>query len=126
MEDNWYEAAVSANSPLRIVSVVDWASDSSFSYPNPKPNTASVPVPPPVHKPATYNVFKWGINDPSVGNRTLEKEYVDSLASPVGWHSFPFANDPSGGSGGRKDVWKNTSDTSGNNVSEFYFLVVRN
>lgn len=124
MEDNWYEASVSANSPHRIVSVVDWASDSSFSYPN--PNTAPIPVPPPVHKPATYNVFKWGVNDPSVGNRSIEKEYLDSLASPAGWHSFPFANDPDRDAGGRSrgkgEVWKNTTDTSGNNVSVIWFL----
>ena len=28
MKDNWYEAAVAAEAPHRIVSVVDWASDS--------------------------------------------------------------------------------------------------
>lgn len=36
MEDNWYEATVSAALPHRIISVVDWASDSPMPlYPSP-------------------------------------------------------------------------------------------
>ncbi|GBE89201.1 hypothetical protein SCP_1502090 [Sparassis crispa] len=37
---------------------------------------------------------RWGINDPSVGNRSIQKENFDSLASPVGWHSLPYYVDP--------------------------------
>ena len=62
MEDNWYEAAVSAVAPHRIISVVDWASD------------APIPSPEEPRKPASYNVYAWGVNDPSDGERTLEKE----------------------------------------------------
>ncbi|KAJ3773043.1 Fungalysin metallopeptidase-domain-containing protein [Lentinula raphanica] len=105
MENNWYEAAVSAFAPHRIISVVDWASDA--------------PIPPPEapKEPATYNVFAWGINDPSDGNRTLEKENFDALASPIGWHTLPFANDPSyKGVKPSDEFYRNTSTTFGNNV----------
>ncbi|KAJ3746074.1 Fungalysin metallopeptidase-domain-containing protein [Lentinula detonsa] len=105
MENNWYEAAVSAIAPHRIISVVDWASD------------APLPVPETPKEPASYNVFAWGINDPSDGNRTLQKENFDGLASPVGWHSLPFVNDPSfKGVKPSNAFYRNTSTTFGNNV----------
>ncbi|KAJ3850382.1 Fungalysin metallopeptidase-domain-containing protein [Lentinula lateritia] len=105
MQDNWYEAAVSAIAPHRIISVVDWASD------------APVPVPDAPKEPASYNVFAWGVNDPAEGNRTLQKENFDSLASPIGWHSLPFANDPSyRGIKPSNEFYRNTSTTFGNNV----------
>ncbi|KAH6905222.1 extracellular elastinolytic metallo proteinase [Coprinopsis sp. MPI-PUGE-AT-0042] len=105
MQDNWYDATVSAQAPHKIVSVVDWASDS--------------PIPKPDHStPAEYNVFKWGINDPSVGERSTEKENFDSLASPAGWHALPYANDPQSERVRRKggEFWRNTTTTWGNNV----------
>ncbi|KAH6901491.1 extracellular elastinolytic metallo proteinase [Coprinopsis sp. MPI-PUGE-AT-0042] len=105
MQDNWYDATVSAQTPHKIVSVVDWASDS--------------PIPKPDHStPAEYNVFKWGINDPSVGERSTEKESFDSLASPAGWHALPYANDPQSTHVRRKggEFWRNTTTTWGNNV----------
>ena len=37
MEDNWYEAAVTAHHPHKIVSVVDWASDASDDHIAPVP-----------------------------------------------------------------------------------------
>ncbi|KAF8882989.1 Fungalysin metallopeptidase-domain-containing protein [Infundibulicybe gibba] len=98
MQDNWYEAAVSATAPHRILSVVDWASD----------------APLPDNEPATYNVFPWGANDPTEGKRELRKENFDSLASPIGWHSLPYANDPS--VTGTKSGFRNTTTTWGNNV----------
>jgi len=106
MKDNWYEAAVSAHSPHKIVSVVDWASD------------AHAPIPRKDKGPATYNVFKWGINDPSEGNRTVETEYNDKLASPLGWHSLPIANDPYSDNKRYKhgSSIRNTTVTWGNNV----------
>ncbi|KAJ8519192.1 hypothetical protein ONZ45_g3846 [Pleurotus djamor] len=106
MSDNWYEAAVSAAAPHRIVSVVDWASDSP------------VPKPKPSDGPAKYNVFKWGINDPSEGKRSIETENIDSIASPWGWHALPFKNDPSmkGVRPSRPDSIRNSTDTWGNNV----------
>ncbi|KAJ6632572.1 extracellular elastinolytic metallo proteinase [Mycena sp. CBHHK59/15] len=107
MQDNWYEAAVSATAPHRIISVVDWASDAPVPIPSPDPETT-----------ATYNVFVFGINDPSEGKRTTEKESFDKLASPVGWHSLPYANDPSfrGVRLTNKEFYRNTTTTWGNNV----------
>ena len=105
MQDNWYETSVSATAPHKIISVVDWASD------------APIPKAPEV-VPATYNVFKWGINDPAVGDRSIDKENFDSLASPVGWHSIPYTRDPSfkGVRLTTNDFYRNTTTTWGNNV----------
>ncbi|RDB21981.1 Extracellular metalloproteinase MEP [Hypsizygus marmoreus] len=106
MQDNWYETAISATAPHRIISVVDWASDA----PIPEPTTP---------EPATYNVFAWGINDPAVGNRSVAKENFDILASPVGWHSIPYVNDPLFRGvrlSKRKPFFRNTTTTWGNNV----------
>ena len=106
MKDNWYEAAVSANSPHKIISVVDWASD------------AYAPIPRNDRGLATYNVFKWGINDPSEGDRSIETEYNDKLASPLGWHSLPTANDPylADKRLGHGSSIRNTTVTWGNNI----------
>ena len=103
MIDNWYETAVSASPPHNIISVVDWASDA------PLPDSKSY---------ASYNVFKWGVNDPTVGNRSFEKESFDAIASPAGWHALPYSLDPTFQD---KDVsslpfWRNTTSTWGNNV----------
>jgi len=105
MQDNWYEAAVAADSPHKIISVVDWASD------------AHAPIPK-ERKPATYNVFAWGINDPSEGERSIQTESFDKLASPAGWHALPIANDPQSSGRRYKDAsaWRNTTTTYGNNV----------
>lgn len=105
MKDNWYETAVSASAPHKIISVVDWAADA--------------PVPDiPESTLGTYNVFKWGINDPAVGNRSVEKENVDPLASPAGWHAIPYSRDPmyEGAELRHKPFWRNTTTTWGNNV----------
>ncbi|KAA1470881.1 extracellular elastinolytic metallo proteinase [Dentipellis sp. KUC8613] len=107
MEDNWYEATVSVQAPHRILSVTDWASDSAIP----------VPKEPEQRPPATYNVFKWGVNDPSVGNRSIEEENFDPLASPLGWHVIPTANDPLSANLRKKDgAYTNTTTTFGNNV----------
>lgn len=108
MASNWYETSVSAYAPHRIISVADWTSDAPM-------HELEEPA---GKKPATYNVFKWGLNDPSEGERTIEHENVDSLASPVGWHTLPYTKDPSEfylepESG---EFWKNTTTTWGNNV----------
>lgn len=103
MEDNWYETAVSMQEPHRILSVVDWASD------------APAPKEPETHSLATYNVWAWGINDPSEGNRSIVKENIDSLASPLGWHVIPQSNDPLA-SGQPGSSYTNFTVTAGNNV----------
>ncbi|KAF8804118.1 extracellular elastinolytic metallo proteinase [Phlegmacium glaucopus] len=103
MEDNWYETAVSVSAPHKIISVVDWASDAPVPKPEPQ-------------IPATYNVFSWGINDPSLGSRSLNKENFDILASPVGWHSLPYNNDPASRGVKATQFYRNTTTTWGNNV----------
>jgi extracellular elastinolytic metalloproteinase len=108
MQDNWYEASVSVNKPYRVISVVDWASDAYA--PIPRKEESKLP---------TYNVFKWGINDPSEGNRSTVSEKPDILASPAGWHALPFENDPQyfgvrRAAGAAK--FRNTTSTWGNNV----------
>ncbi|KAL0948388.1 hypothetical protein HGRIS_010970 [Hohenbuehelia grisea] len=115
MQDNWYEASVSAAAPHRIVSVVDWASDSPMPVHG---QDSAHPLPSP-SKLATYNVFGWGINDPSEGKRSIQKENLDSLASPIGWHSLPFVNDPAMQSvrfSKPTEFFRNTTSTWGNNV----------
>jgi extracellular elastinolytic metalloproteinase len=104
MQDNWYEAVVSRRAPHRILSVVDWASDA------PAPNE------PAQRSPATYNVFPFGVNDPSEGDRSLNKEMFDPLASPLGWHVIPVANDPLSSDLKKKDRYSNYTTTFGNNV----------
>jgi extracellular elastinolytic metalloproteinase len=111
MQDNWYEAVISRQAPHRILSVVDWASDAPVS---PEPPVPSEPAQRP---PATYHIFEWGINDPSEGNRSLAKEHFDTLASPLGWHVIPVANDPSLSSNlKKKGKYSNHTITFGNNV----------
>jgi len=47
MENNWYEATVSASLPHRILSVVDWASDSPMPlYPSPESQSQDGQLPP--------------------------------------------------------------------------------
>jgi extracellular elastinolytic metalloproteinase len=109
MSDNWYESAVTATAPHKIISVVDWASDAS---------AAPIPVPDTPEIVASYNVFGWGINDPVEGNRTSCKEKQDTLASPAGWHAIPYSHDPSlaGVRVNTKDFYRNSTTTWGNNV----------
>ncbi|EIN04226.1 hypothetical protein PUNSTDRAFT_93317 [Punctularia strigosozonata HHB-11173 SS5] len=108
MADNWYEAAVSVTKPHRIISVVDWASD---AYAPIRREQES--------KQPTYHVFPWGVNDPSEGNRTFWNAKPDAIASPVGWHTLPFENDPQYFGVRRKagsEKFRNTTTTWGNNV----------
>ncbi|KZT60533.1 hypothetical protein CALCODRAFT_448538 [Calocera cornea HHB12733] len=82
MEDNAYEAFMSATRSNRLISVVDWVSD------------AYVPIPhPPKEIEPAYNVWAFGINDPSEGNRSMVSGY-DKTASPVGWHAMPSSASP--------------------------------
>lgn len=107
MQDNWYEAAVTVGTPHRIISVVDWASDAPF---------APVPKEPELYHHAVYNVFAWGINDPLNATRSIEKENFDTLASPMGWHWIPVANDPSKDSVKGTKTANHHTTTFGNNV----------
>ncbi|KAG8759100.1 Fungalysin/Thermolysin Extracellular metalloproteinase 5 [Serendipita sp. 396] len=102
MENNWYEAAVRVADPSVIVEVVDWASDAGAS---------------PERLGGSYNVWKWGINDPECGDRSVEESPYDEVASPLGWHSLPASKDARS----RNMRWAgdpilNITQTYGNNV----------
>lgn len=90
---NFYQATVDATSG-EVRTSADWV--------------ASAPVhsrPAYVDEPkseAQYKVIRWGLNDPTEGNRTLESGVLDYSASPYGWHTVP----------GKKHY----NDTRGNNV----------
>jgi extracellular elastinolytic metalloproteinase len=102
MRDNWYEAAVSVSDPTQIFEVVDWASDVGAE---------------PERLGGVYNVWKWGLNDPECGDRSLETSPYDEVASPLGWHSLPASKDAK--SRNRRyssDVILNVTETYGNNV----------
>ncbi|KAG8712069.1 Fungalysin/Thermolysin Extracellular metalloproteinase 5 [Ceratobasidium sp. 395] len=128
MEDNWYEAYVSASEPTDILSVVDWASD-AFTPRADIGLNAPEALPHPDHftarsRPASYNVWKWGINDPESGVRSIEIERYDQIASPYGWHAISKINNPAGGPDPvetyderrSKDRYLKFSSTWGNNA----------
>ena len=122
MQDNWYEASVSAHHPHTIISVVDWASDASERHFRPvEKKPSKKPSEDPIAEHASYNVFAWGVNDPECGKRSIEKEYIDKLASPIGWHAIPAANDPKSRGVRYQDPYKivNFTTTWGNNVSTY-------
>lgn len=96
MRDNWYEASVAVDD-LRVVHVVDWASDApparkaeAIKVAKSHKGGKQKPLPsPPKHvTPFAYGVFPWGVNDPEMGNQTTEYAPWDVVASPAGWHSF--------------------------------------
>jgi extracellular elastinolytic metalloproteinase len=112
MQNNWYDAAVSATLPHKIVSVVDWASDAALPDHLSHKHKDGPAVP-------TYHGFAWGVNDPSVGERSVWQHTPDVIASPAGWHALPVANDPQNDFAAPKagaDKWRNTTTTYGNNV----------
>ncbi|CCA71540.1 related to extracellular elastinolytic metalloproteinase precursor [Serendipita indica DSM 11827] len=105
LQDNFYEAAVRVSDPSVIVQVVDWVSDVGVdSHRLGRPG-------------GTYNVWKWGINDPDCGERSVEESPYDSVASPLGWHSMPASKDAkSYNKRFAKDTILNITKTYGNNV----------
>ncbi|KAG8694845.1 Fungalysin/Thermolysin Extracellular metalloproteinase 5 [Ceratobasidium sp. 394] len=136
MQDNQYEAYVSAHNPSKIIAVVDWVKDGPVVTEDGwltglqgKVLGQSIfgpgeGVQPPVQAVAsssepggTYRVWKWGINDPESGNRTLEESPYNKVTSPLGWHSVPAPNDPFNTyPGGGMDTIVNFTTTVGNNV----------
>ncbi|QRW09783.1 extracellular metalloproteinase MEP [Ceratobasidium sp. AG-Ba] len=142
MEDNWYEAYVSAHDPSKIIAVGDWVKDGpmlredgwpsalqakvfgqtalgpeQFPVKMDVPQTSnSQPVLTPVPV-GTYNVWKWGINDPVSGIRTLESPLYNKEASPLGWHSVLASRDPIiSHPDPKSDDIVNYTTTVGNNV----------
>ncbi|KAL5638983.1 hypothetical protein ACGC1H_003379 [Rhizoctonia solani] len=142
LPDNHYEAYVSVNDPTKIISVIDWVVDAPtpdndgwlstlqrhvfaqleevLSSQVPVDVDSSTNVSPgaliPIPTAGTYRVWKWGINDPESGKRTLEVMPKDRRASPLGWHSVPAGNDPIGGKHLNEDTIVNYTTTIGNNV----------
>ncbi|QRW10241.1 extracellular metalloproteinase MEP [Ceratobasidium sp. AG-Ba] len=125
MADNWYEAYVSANDPSTIVSAIDWASDSPMPRSGTELNAleAKIAMGKPVHytDAGSYKVWKWGINDPEWGKRSVESASYDQVASPLGWHTISKANNPHGspawvGKGLKDGKYLNFTTTWGNNV----------
>ena len=106
MAENWYEAYMDEAHPSVIHSVIDWASDAAL---------APIPTEPKPEVLPKYRVWNWGINDPSEGTRSLETGY-DVLASPIGWHAIPAAQDPSAPSFADPTLILNSTTTWGNNV----------
>lgn len=140
LPDNQYEAYVSAHDPSKIIAVTDWVVDAptpdedgwltklqrhvlsqqqslieEIQVPLHAPEpyvTAHAPIP--IATQGTYNVWKWGINDPVSGKRSREVAPKDRKASPLGWHSIPAKNDPFQTSTSSDIV--NFTTTVGNNV----------
>lgn len=134
MQDNWYEAYVDIAKPSRIISVVDWVSDSSEHsataskcWPSSDAAFAPIPKEPKTDKNGVreviYKVWPWGINDPSEGKKAIVKTPYDKVASPLGWHAIPSQNNPrdegslAEPASGFKDEICNFTTTWGNNVS---------
>ncbi|KEP46715.1 extracellular elastinolytic metalloproteinase [Rhizoctonia solani 123E] len=124
MAHNWYEAYVSVHDPSAIVSVIDWASDSSAPSHGGYLNAleAKLDSPRRYTEAGAYKVWRWGINDPESGERTVESASYDPVASPLGWHAIPRRSNPDGspdwiGKGaGDGAEYLNFTTTWGNNV----------
>ncbi|QRV95469.1 extracellular metalloproteinase MEP [Ceratobasidium sp. AG-Ba] len=125
MEDNHYEAYVSAHDPSKIIASIDWVQDAPAprddgwlseleakvfgqSIFNTRPFLglktvadllwSHVSDPAPADSTSTsaggsYRVWKWTINDPASGNRTLQIAPYTKTASPLGWHALPAGKD---------------------------------
>ncbi|KAG9119181.1 Fungalysin/Thermolysin Extracellular metalloproteinase 5 [Ceratobasidium sp. 392] len=119
MKENYYEAYVSAYDPSKIIAVGDWVKDGPsiredgwmsalqakvFGQTVLGPEQHPMQIEPPYERNShstlakapvgTYNVWKWGINDPASGNRTLETPPYNTVVSPLGWHFVLAGNDP--------------------------------
>ncbi|WWD21598.1 hypothetical protein CI109_106084 [Kwoniella shandongensis] len=127
MQDSWYEAYVDATTG-ELLRIVDWASDFDFeSHVHTKEKAGNMkggkqkplPSPPTKIKPYSYQVFPWGVNDPSTGNLSIVTRPWDTVASPLGWHKYPTSANPwsSRIPGEHVGVNETTfSTTAGNNV----------
>ncbi|CAE6512362.1 unnamed protein product [Rhizoctonia solani] len=128
MKDNWYEAYVSVDDPTTIISVIDWACDSAIprtdGYSDSLEAKIAMDIPVNYTEQGVYEVWKFGINDPESGERTVEVAPYDWIASPLGWHTISKARNPAGSPDwiGREDERPNQDEylhfttTWGNNV----------
>jgi len=126
MKDNWYEAYVDTTTG-ELLRIVDWASDYSWDTPSKDDlvrdlkggGQKPLPAPPKKLEPYTYQVFPWGVNDPTTGNLSLVTKPWDTVASPMGWHSFHSSANPWSGKIAGMNVTGNVTEfatTIGNNV----------
>lgn len=143
MPENHYEVYVSAHDPSKIISVVDLIKDAPtptedgflsaldqavfgeavvgvgelakqvfFGPPEEDFSTFQSSTPG-----GSYRVWKWGVNDPVSGDRTLEISPSNKIASPLGWHAVPASVDPINTHSGLGDsTIVNFTTTIGNNV----------
>ncbi|KAF1831270.1 extracellular elastinolytic metallo proteinase precursor [Decorospora gaudefroyi] len=84
---NWLLTYVDAEDGTKVHAVVDYSAD------------------------ATYNVYPWGINDPTEGERVIVKDPFSPTASEFGWHSdgSKTFNTPRGNNGIAHTNWENKS-----------------
>ncbi|KAK8847507.1 hypothetical protein IAR55_005365 [Kwoniella newhampshirensis] len=125
MNDSWYEAYVDATTG-ELLRIVDWASDYEFEAHEHKEagirkggKQKPLPSPPKKIEPYSYQVFPWGINDPTTGNLSVVTEPWDTVASPLGWHKYPSHANPWSSKIPGEHVngnYTTFSTTAGNNV----------
>ncbi|PWN47785.1 hypothetical protein IE53DRAFT_229820 [Violaceomyces palustris] len=142
LKDNAYEAYVDANELGSISTVVDWVHSMPRRHdqlpPLGRPDFSSYPIViqnEKVAKPVEplseepeedselplYKVFRWGLNDPTEGRRTLEEGLHFQSASPLGWHTVAGKGSPfdSASADVNREIRGNNTfykDTRGNNV----------
>jgi len=95
---NFYQTTVDATSS-EVRSVADWVSSAPVDHHH------HIDEEEEDGPEALYKVIRWGLNDPSEGNRTLEAGVRDLSYSPYGWHTIPG-----------KSKNSTYTDTRGNNV----------
>ncbi|OAL57494.1 extracellular metallo proteinase MEP [Pyrenochaeta sp. DS3sAY3a] len=84
---NWLLTYVDAENGNQVHAVVDYSAD------------------------ASYQVYPWGINDPTEGTRAILDDPFDSYASEFGWHSTQdqFFKTTRGNNGVAQTNWENKS-----------------
>lgn len=102
---NFYQTTVDATTS-EVRSVVDWVSSAPSGHHHHHHDDEYNVQEEEESPEAMYKVIRWGLNDPSEGNRTLEAGVRDLTYSPYGWHTVP-------GKGNKNTTY---TDTQGNNV----------
>ncbi|MEZ4826755.1 MAG: T9SS-dependent M36 family metallopeptidase [Bacteroidia bacterium] len=89
---HWWSVRINAIDGS-LINKVDWMAECTFpghpteSHAHPEASVESVfQKTESMGSPGQYRVFRYRIESPSFGPRTLEIEPADSLASPFGWH----------------------------------------
>lgn len=83
---NFYQVTVDSTTGA-VRSSVDWVSGAPVD--SHAHEIASATTAHDAELEALYRVIRWGLNDPSEGNRTTESSDGDRTASPYGWHTVP-------------------------------------